>query len=53
MPFEYYRWELAERFGWTLEYIDALKIEDFHELLQVDDGKAKAGASSLNKKRKF
>jgi hypothetical protein len=32
----------VERFGWTLEYVDALKLKDFHELMQVDDGKAKA-----------
>lgn len=41
-PFEVIRWQMAERFGWTLEYIDALKIGDIHELIQVDDGKAKA-----------
>ena len=41
MPAEFYRWHLAREFGWTLEYIDALSIADFHEYLQVADGKAK------------
>ena len=42
VPFEVTRWQLAERFGWTLEYIDALNVGDLHELIQIDDGKAKA-----------
>jgi len=33
---------MAERFGWTLEYIDALSLADFYEFLQVDEGRAKA-----------
>ena len=36
------RWNLAERFGWKLEYIDALSLGDLNELSQIDDGKAKA-----------
>ena len=37
------RIRIAERFpGWTLDYIDALTIDDFHEYLQVRDGIAKA-----------
>ena len=37
------RWDLAERFGWTLDYIDALPVADLHEYLQIRNGKAKAG----------
>ena len=40
-PPEYWRWKLAEKFGWTLDYIDALSIGDFNEYIQVADGTAK------------
>lgn len=33
---------LAERFGWTLEYIDALSERDFVSILAVLDGREKA-----------
>jgi len=36
------RWQLAERFHLTLEYIDSLAVKDIHELMQIDDGKMKA-----------
>lgn len=49
MPAEYYRWKLAERFGWSLEYVDSLTMQDFHELLQVDDGRAKAKKTLENR----
>ena len=52
MPREWYRWHMAERFGWTLEYVDALMMQDFHEFLQVEDGKRKAGASTYGKFKK-
>jgi hypothetical protein len=32
------RWELAEKFGWTLEYIDSLSMETLHEYLQIQAG---------------
>ena len=35
------RWNLVERFGWTLGEVDALSLGDLHELMQVDDGRAK------------
>jgi len=41
-PLEVIRWQMAERFGWTLEYVDALKLKDLHEYLQIDDGRTKA-----------
>jgi hypothetical protein len=49
-PFEDMRWELAEKFGWTLEYIDALKLGELHEYIQVMDGRGK-GAGSLLRRR--
>lgn len=36
------RWNIAERFGWTLAEVDALRLSDLHELLQIDDGKTRA-----------
>jgi hypothetical protein len=45
----FFRWRLAERFGWTLSYIDSLSVADWHELQQVDDGIAKAKTSAFNK----
>lgn len=41
-PWELIRWTIAERFGWTLDAVDSLSMADYHELIQVDDGKAKA-----------
>jgi hypothetical protein len=49
VPQELFRWQLAERFGWTLEYIDNLSVGDMHELIQVDDGRRKAEASRRKK----
>jgi len=43
------RWELVEKFGWTLEQVDALEMKDLHEYLQVQDGLAK-GRNSLLKR---
>jgi hypothetical protein len=42
VPFEYYRWLFAERYGWSLEYIDNLKLSDFFEWVQIETGKSKA-----------
>jgi hypothetical protein len=36
-------WNLAEKFGWTLEYIESLPITKIFEYLQIQEGKAKAG----------
>lgn len=49
MPHEYWRWQLVEETGWTLEQVDALSIADFNEWLQVRDGKAKAHKSILKR----
>lgn len=42
---------MAERFGWTLEYIDSLPLAKLTEFLQIEDGKMKA-AESLKKRAK-
>jgi hypothetical protein len=48
-----YRWEIAERFGWTLAEVDALSMADLQELIQVDDGRIKAAQSAKKKGRKI
>ncbi len=42
MPDEWWRWRLVRETGWTLDYIDSLSLADFHEWLQVEDGRAAA-----------
>lgn len=37
-PFEMLVWELAEKFGWTLEYVESLPMAKIHEYLQIQDG---------------
>jgi hypothetical protein len=41
-PLELAWWNIAERFHWTPEVIDALTLAQLEELAQVDDGKEKA-----------
>lgn len=41
-PMAVSRWRIAERFGWTLEQVDALSVADLTELNAVDDGISKA-----------
>ena len=36
------RWTIAERFGWTLEYIDSLPISELFDWFQIEDGRDKA-----------
>ena len=50
-PFEYIRWKMAERFGWTLEYIDELPLAEIQRFLQVEDGTIKAMNQKQNKGR--
>jgi hypothetical protein len=38
------RWNIAERFGWTLDEVDALTVSDLFDLFQIDDGRGKARA---------
>lgn len=42
MPIQAVRWKIAERFGWTLEQVDALSLADLYELLEVIEGENKA-----------
>ncbi len=37
--------------GWTLEYVDALSLEDVFEWLLVTDGETKAGNSPVLRKK--
>lgn len=39
---ELIEWQLAERFGWTLDEIERVPVGRLHELMQIDDGRAKA-----------
>jgi hypothetical protein len=45
MPFEYIIWDLAEKFGWTIEYIENLSMAKLHEYEQVQLGKNEAKRS--------
>jgi hypothetical protein len=36
------RWNLAERFGWTLSEIDGLSMADLRNFFQIEDGRGKA-----------
>ena len=41
-PWELFVWQLAERFGWTLEYIESLPMARWHEFLLIEDARSKA-----------
>ena len=41
-PWALLRWDIAERTGWTLEYIDGLDIKDVLERSEVMDARIKA-----------
>lgn len=52
MPHEFWRWELVQDTGWTLDQVDALSVKDRNDWLQIRDGKAKArGFMSKQKNR--
>lgn len=51
-PLELIRWTMAERFGWSLEYIDHLPLAKLQEYLQIQDGRSKANESIANRKGK-
>ena len=42
MPLEYLRWIIAERYGWTLQEVDSLSLEDIEQFFAVDDARQKA-----------
>lgn len=49
MPYEFWRWELVQETGWTLDQVDALSVKDWNDWLHIRDGKAKARATMRNK----
>jgi hypothetical protein len=51
-PFALVRWSMAERFGWTLEYIDSLSVADLLEFYAVEEGKEKASPKPKQKGKK-
>lgn len=51
IPFEYTRWKLAEKFGWTLEYIDSLSLQDMQDYWQIQDGIGRADEIRKGRKR--
>ena len=50
MPHEFWRWELVQETGWTLDQVDALSVKDWNDWLHIRDGKAKA-RGFMNKQR--
>jgi hypothetical protein len=48
-PIEAIRWQLAEKFGWTLDYIDNLPLSELHEYLNVRDGLFRANTSIIKR----
>lgn len=49
MPDEYLLWEMAETFGWPLDYILGLPEARWREWLAVRDGKNSARASIVRR----
>ncbi len=49
MPDEYMVWEMAEQFGWSLEYILNLPEARWREWLAVRQGKSMARGSIIGK----
>jgi hypothetical protein len=43
---------MAERFHWTLEYIEALPLSRLHEWQQIRDGREK-GQAERNRRESF
>ena len=41
-PNELLLWNMAERFGWTLDYVRSVNMSDINDYIQITDGKAKA-----------
>jgi hypothetical protein len=47
LPWEYWRWKIAEQYHWTLDYVDGLSMQDIEDYFQVHDGIGKANSSIL------
>lgn len=43
-------WNIAERFGWPLEYVEGLSMARLAQYIQIQDGLAHARKSLFNKK---
>jgi hypothetical protein len=52
MPYEWWRVRMAREFGWTLDYIDSLSVQDWHDYWQVLDGEGKAKPKPPPRKRR-
>jgi hypothetical protein len=50
-PYQYIEVELAERFGWTLEYIENLSLQRVNDIFQTIDGRDKARAFKRRAKK--
>jgi hypothetical protein len=46
------RWSMAERFGWTLDYIDNLPLGEVYDFIRIEEGRAKARPAPKTGKRK-
>ena len=46
------KWELAEKFGWTFEYIDSLSVADWQDYRMIELGKNKARMEKNKARRK-
>lgn len=42
MPIEVVKWNLAEKFNWTLDYINTLSVEDYHVWQAIVKGRTEA-----------
>lgn len=52
LPWNAIRWMLAERYGWTLEYIDNLDEQEANEGFVVQDAIKRFQDHEANKSRK-
>jgi len=52
MPWEFYRWLIAERYGWTLAQVDALSMGEMGEWFQIEDARAKVRDAHSKQKRR-
>jgi len=52
MPWEYYRWHLAEKFGWSLDTVDSLSMGDIGEWFQIEDARTKVRDAYEQQKRR-
>ena len=53
--FDYYGWKMAEKFGWTFDYIDSLPLSKFQEFAEFEtilDGVRK-GSDYLRRKKQI